>query len=197
MDHYWHKLPPEADGLQWFSGVDIYTEQVRRAKDGAIFVELGCWKGRSTSFMGVEIHNSGKQIAFYAVDHWLGSDEEAHRKDDDVRAERLLDVFLRNIEPVRQHIHVVRRDSADAATQFEDGSVDFVYVDAGHTRDAVRRDLDAWWPKLKSAGVLAGDDWQFKGVEQAVAEFAMKRRVGFEVLPGNPNNWKQWRIVKP
>ena len=100
MEHYWQDLPLEVDGRHWFAGVDIYSEQVRRAQDGAVFVELGAWKGRSTSFMGVEIHNSNKRIKFYAVDHWRGSDETAHCEDPDVRAERLFEAFEGNIAPV-------------------------------------------------------------------------------------------------
>ena len=91
----------------------------------------------------------------------------------------------------------LRGDSADSAKHFADGSVDFVYVDASHEYKDVTKDLDAWWPKLKSGAVLAGDDWQFEGVERAVLEFAQKHGLTHKVLPGNPNAWKQWEIVKP
>jgi len=197
MEHYWQDLPLEVDGRHWFAGVDIYSEQVRRAQDGAVFVELGAWKGRSTSFMGVEIHNSNKRIKFYAVDHWRGSDETAHCEDPDVRAERLFEAFEGNIAPVKDYVECLRGDSADSAKHFADGSVDFVYVDASHEYKDVTKDLDAWWPKLKSGAVLAGDDWQFEGVERAVLEFAQKHGLTHKVLPGNPNAWKQWEIVKP
>lgn len=196
MDHYWNQLPPETDGLKWFAGVDIYASQVARAKDGAVFVELGAWKGRSTVFMAVEILNSGKQITFHSVDHWQGSDELAHLNDADVGQGRLYEAFLKNIEPVKQFVHPMRCDSAGAAASFADESVDFVYVDAGHTFEAVSRDLLAWWPKIKPGGVLAGDDWQFKGVEAAVIHFARAVNLRIEIHRGNPNDWKQWQINK-
>jgi len=45
------------------------------------------------------------------------------------------------------------------ATEFSDAAVDFVYVDALHDRVGVLRDLEAWWPKLRAGGVMAGHDY--------------------------------------
>jgi hypothetical protein len=199
--HYWMHLP----GPHWFSGAAIYAQQVALARNGAVFVELGSWKGRSTCFMGVEIANSGKHIGFHAVDHWLGSDEPAHDADADAREGRLFDVFLQNIEPVKDYVRPVRGDSATAAAEFADESVDFVYVDAEHTFAGVSRDMDAWWPKLKPGGVMAGDDWCFKepgtrerGVRRAVREFCARRALQAEVHCGSPRlPWLQWVLTKP
>ena len=54
----------------WFSYGDLYSNLVKHCSHNQeyIFVEIGSWKGRSTSFMGVEIANSKKNISFYAVD---------------------------------------------------------------------------------------------------------------------------------
>jgi hypothetical protein len=71
MNHYYWQL----EG--WLSGpqLDTYSEMVKNAKDGAHFVEIGAWKGKSTSFMAVEIANSGKKIKFDTVDTFRGSEE--------------------------------------------------------------------------------------------------------------------------
>ena len=202
MEHYWEALP----GENWFSAAGLYRDQVRRATGSAVFVELGCWKGRSTSCMGVEIKNSGKDIRFWAVDHWKGSDEQVHRDDPDLIAGRLFEVFTANIQPVKDFVIPLKSDSAEAAKQFKDSSVDFVYVDATHTYEGVMRDLISWWPKLKSGGVLAGDDWMLEevrgnqvwGIQRAVSEFAKDRMLRFEVFPDDSNpGWPQWKIVKP
>ena len=47
---------------------------------------------------------------------------------------------------------------------------DLVFIDADHTYTAVRRDILAWWPKVKDGGWLAGDDWNEEGVKAAVRE---------------------------
>lgn len=62
-------------------------------------------------------------------------------------------------------VFIHRSLSPRAATRFEDEYFDLVYLDADHTYNAVRADLDAWWPKVrKGGGVLAGHDY---GVQRA------------------------------
>lgn len=201
IEHFWHTL----FGPQWFSAPHIYRAQVARAADGAVFVELGSWKGRSTVCMAVEIANSGKRIEFNAVDHWQGSLEEAmHVADEDVRLNRLYEVFTANIAPVRDHIIPLRSESAEAAARFRDGSVDFVYVDAGHTFEAVSRDLAAWWPKLRPGATMAGEDWcrfddfhREYGVQRAVEAFFAPLGVPIRLEPGEPNvEWQQWIVTR-
>lgn len=95
--HYWRDLP----GPIWFCGANIYQRFVDSVSSPAVAVELGAWKGRSASLMGVEIANTGKPITFYTVDHFRGSsDEEFHIKDPDLAAGRLFETFLENIGPV-------------------------------------------------------------------------------------------------
>ena len=42
---------------------------------------------------------------------------------------------------------------------FPDGSVDFCFIDADHTPKGVRRDMTAWWPKVRAGGLLGGHDY--------------------------------------
>lgn len=54
---------------------------------------------------------------------------------------------------------VLRMDSAEAAGQFADKSLDFVYIDGDHSVQGCTRDILAWAPKVKSGGILAGHDY--------------------------------------
>lgn len=58
----------------------------------------------------------------------------------------------------------------EAAAHVEDGSLDFVFIDADHRYEAVRQDIDDWAPKLKPHGWLIGHDYfeHFEGVMRAV-----------------------------
>jgi hypothetical protein len=49
--------------------------------------------------------------------------------------------------------------SAEAATMFENGSLDFVYLDADHCFESVWQDLSVWYPKVRIGGILAGHDF--------------------------------------
>lgn len=63
-------------------------------------------------------------------------------------------------------------DASAIARGFVDASLDFVFIDAKHSYNAVKRDLAAWVRKVKFGGWIGGHDWceRFAGVEQAVTE---------------------------
>lgn len=183
MQHFYRTIPG------WFSFQGVYTDAVKAAKSGAVFVEVGAWKGKSAAFMGVEIANSGKAVEFFAVDTWLGSDEPAHHADPDVKAGKLYERFLANIRPAAAYIHPIRATSVEASKLFEDGSVDFIMLDGDHTYEGVRDDIAAWLPKMKPGATFSGDDFNWRGVRQAIEE-AFAGRI--EVL--GEGKGRHWRV---
>ncbi len=54
---------------------------------------------------------------------------------------------------------IMRKRSMDALADFEDGSLDFVYLDAGHDFLAFTEDLHYWKKKVRVGGILAGHDY--------------------------------------
>jgi cephalosporin hydroxylase len=139
------------------------------------FVEVGTWKGRSAAFMAVEIINSGKNIKFDCVDTFEGSDiEPEHLADEDVKAGTLYEAFINAMKPVEGYYTPIRATSLEAAALYEDGSLDFVFIDADHSYESVKADIAAWAPKVRPGGYLAGHDFNAAtpngGVERAVYE---------------------------
>ena len=57
------------------------------------------------------------------------------------------------------HATIVRKFSVDAAKDFADQSLDFVYLDGNHDFFHVTDDLRAWLPKLKAGGIISGHDY--------------------------------------
>lgn len=68
---------------------------------------------------------------------------------------------------------IMRMPSIEAAKKVPDASLDFVFIDARHTYQAVSGDICAWWPKIRRGGMIAGDDYgeRFPGVALAVREY--------------------------
>ena len=63
-----------------------------------------------------------------------------------------------------QHDHgdrvkIIKGLSVPVAETFEDGFFDWIYIDAMHDYKNVRDDLEAWWPKVRSGGIISGDDF--------------------------------------
>jgi len=80
--------------------------------------------------------------------------------------------------------------SVEVAKTLEDGSLDAVFIDADHTDAGVTEDLEAWVPKVKRGGLIAGHDYgdgQW-GVTAAVDRFFPER-----VETGADRVWWTWK----
>jgi hypothetical protein len=107
---------------------------------------------------------------------WIGVDDwragylgwnEAKRKDNRRNAMRVFQNYS-------NRARLIESDSIDAATLVEDGSLDLVFIDADHSYEGVRKDIEAWSPKVRKGGVIAGHDYghpDFPDVKVAVDEF--------------------------
>jgi len=166
IEHYW-----KDDNIfeeDWFSFPNLYKSAVRNAKDGDIFVEVGAWKGRSTSCLAVEIANSKKDITLYVVDIWNDQSEP-----------QLYEKFIKNMKPVEEYFIPIKLTSVEASKKFKNNSLDFVFLDASLDYEGYKKDISSWKPKIKKGGLLAGHnyypedqgyhDW-YPGVKQAVNE---------------------------
>ena len=77
----------------------------------------------------------------------------------------------------------VRLHSVEASRTVADRSLDFVYIDGNHGADYVRADLEAWLPKIRAGGILAGHDFldmplkPFVQVKPTVEAFVRERRI--------------------
>jgi predicted O-methyltransferase YrrM len=164
MEHFYQNINSE----NWFGYEDLYSSMVNKFDSGSHFVEVGVWKGMSACFMAVEIINSGKNIRFDCVDTWeffdSFTDISKGAYDD------LYEIFLKNIEPIKENIGIVRKLSWEAPSNYEDESLDFVFIDAGHDYESVKKDLVSWLPKIKKNGVIAGHDYYHEPVRRAVHE---------------------------
>lgn len=166
MEHFYQKIQG------WFDFDDIYKKMVFEAKDGARFVEIGCWKGRSAAFMCVEIANSKKNISFDCIDSWngLGSVGEYDR-DPSVIKNTLYEDFLKNMEQANGLYTAIKSLSHEASELYRDESLDFVFIDGGHEYSQVKKDITCWLPKIKKNGTIAGHDYSNSSdVRKAVNE---------------------------
>ncbi len=102
MEHFYQNL----SGENWFTYPNLYKEMVEKCSvDGTShFVEVGSWKGKSASFMGVEIINSNKIIKFDCVDCWIYDDT--------------YNQFIDNIKPLKDVVNVFREYSSVASLRF-------------------------------------------------------------------------------
>lgn len=165
MEHFYQSL-----GENWFTYPELYKMMVDKFPTNSHFVEVGVWKGMSAAYMAVEIINSDKNIKFDCIDTWEYSSDQ-----NDIGQNlygNLYEIFLKNIEPVKHIINPIKSLSWDGAAFYEDNSLDFVFIDAAHDYESVKKDINAWFPKIKKGGVIAGHDYTWcTDVQKAVNEF--------------------------
>lgn len=160
----------------WFNMEKQYLELLENTPEGGIFVELGAYKGKSTSFIVTEMINRNRNIKFYTIDTFQGDSGSTDKKEVEaykkVNVSKMLDEFIENTKHLPEKLNVLINNSDLCAKMFEDNSVDTIFIDAGHSYEAVLADLKAWYPKMKNGSTMAGHDYNsWEGVKKAVLEF--------------------------
>jgi len=162
--------------------LQIYDEQLTGfGGNPAIVVEVGTWKGRSAIYMASEIKRRLKNVQFYCVDTWEGNPDEPDMQEliKDANAKGgLYNEFIRNINRtgVADYIIPLRMTSVEGAAQFKDKSINFCYIDAGHSYENVLADLRAYYPKMAPGSSICGHDIARDSVRRAVKDFC--REIG-------------------
>lgn len=139
----------------------IEIGNVGRRQLAELFNELGFKRGVEIGvawgFYSEVMCNANPGVELYGVDPYErqegyidyklkstfeGLEQRAHEK---------LDPF--------PNYHFVRKTSMEALQDFEDGSLDFVYIDGDHCFESVVNDIAKWSKKIRKGGIISGHDY--------------------------------------
>ena len=166
----------------WCNYRPFYTKIAEQLANGDTFVEVGSWLGQSIIHFCQRCQDLGKPMNVVCVDTFKGEEgQTAHLETVEKLGGKVRAKFEDNIAKagVADMIRIIEGDSAQSALHFGDGSIGGVYIDAAHDYQSVRRDLAAWWPKVRAGGVFSGHDYHWHEVRQAVQEHAKEH--GWEI----------------
>lgn len=116
-------------------------------------VEIGVYKGEFSEIL------AGYGGDLYSVDPW-----RLYKDYGNSRGQRRLDEQYRQaVERLSKYpnVHVVRKTSMEALDDFEDGSLDFVYIDGNHQFAYVAEDIYHWAIKVREGGIICGHDYAY------------------------------------
>ena len=170
----------------WFTDDDLarYRELVSKIHNG-VMIELGVYGGLSIfGIIDLLLENHSFAIA---LDRWGWKGDDFPDGQSDKRKATFAKIVRENHLP----IVLLQAESPAIATSFTDDMIDLVFVDANHSEYAVTADLQAWWPKVKHGGVLAGHDYCFNEVSTSLNCFCRKYQAEY-TASGNI-----WQIPKP
>lgn len=128
-----------------------------------VCVELGTWLGASAIPVALAIRRWGGVLT--CVDTW--ADDIYHAAP---TSPWLLVTCARNLVAAGvSNVRLMPTTTREAARTWTE-PIDYLYIDADHSYEAVREDLAAWVPHVRAGGLIAGDDYgnaAFPGVRQA------------------------------
>ncbi|HLA87371.1 MAG TPA: class I SAM-dependent methyltransferase [Anaerolineales bacterium] len=154
--------------------------------DGGTIVEIGTNVGKSASFMGFGLRFAKNfKAKVHCVDLWsLGGKTQQKN----YRSQDKFSKFQENIK--RLGLQDVLTGHVAESTEFSKTwkePIDLLFIDAGHTYEAVRADYESWQGFVKAGGFIAFHDYVDKcpGVVQLIDQ---------EVIPDL--QWQDWQQVQ-
>lgn len=181
MRNYWKEIP----GTMFdFKG---YYESIALAlpQDSKI-VEIGVADGKSAIYLAEALANMNKRFKLTMIDSL-----------DYGQTEQLTEILM-NIQKSKlsEYITFLPIDSLKASCKFNDGSLNFVFIDSSHKFEETKAEIRLWYRKLLDGSTLAGHDYfsqENPGVKMAVDEV-----IPTEYLNTFPteNNCGVWAIRK-
>jgi len=159
--------------------------------------EIGVWAGTLSRF--IYSRWIGKKL--HLIDRWKEDDDY---KDILNKPQEVQDQLYEKVKETlgdKKDVNIIRKESLEAVKQFRDGQLDWVYIDADHAR--AKEDLEAWCPKVRVGGLVAGDDYidevgangVFK-VKSAVDEFVAKHGYKLKLSADAENKYRSWYFIK-
>lgn len=166
-----------------------------RLPEGDVFgVEIGVFTGAMSRHL-----LQRDDLTLCMVDAWKGNGESYKGDSGDWHAsltQEKQDAYFQSAKDAVKfatgRVLIIRHDSVTAAAGFMDSSLDFVFIDADHSYEGVKADIEAWLPKLRPGGLLSGHDYDNPdfpkfGVKRAVDKFCAL--TGYDLELGENLTW--------
>ena len=151
---------PRLDLQGWFSPANqraLEKALRRHGRPGLRVLEIGTWKGLSTSVIARVVKELGGHV--YCIDTWAGNVGVggAHKQ---VLVKDVFAVFRTNMKLLGlwEVVRPIYMDSAVAPEILRDQFFDVIFIDADHRYEFVKGDVTRLLPKLKPGGIICGDD---------------------------------------
>lgn len=170
---------PTEGTTRWLPGEDI--PKIITDVKTPVGVEIGTAEGHTTEYL----LNTISDLTLYGVDpypEYIDWDGNTPKYDENKNQHH------KKVEKFSDRYTHVYKTSDDAALEFEDESLDFVFIDGLHTYDQVLKDCINYYPKVKKGGYIIGHDFaRIQDVNKAVVEFA--KSVNKEILNARQDLW--------
>jgi len=176
----------------------VVEELAKLVPENGTIVEIGSHFGRSTRGW---LDNSKSSVKVVAIDPWWSwTHSPSVMGDIDLLPDSLknsysnrkavFDYFI----PDDRVIKIKKYSPLIDITPIQHlGLIDLIFIDGDHSRKAVELDINFWYSKLSSTGIICGHDYNYKEVNEAVNEFAKNNNLEVIEFPHCSSLW----VIKP
>ena len=142
------KFLPIAELFSWDAYHLFYY--AKRVPDKGTYLEIGGGWGGSVICAYLASQASGTEINLTTIDPFFqyGPNENWTKE-----------AFIQNTSSI-PHLTLINSISDEAKDKIRDSSIDLLFIDGNHGYPQVKKDLENYWLKVKTGGVLLGHDYQ-------------------------------------
>jgi len=143
-----------------FKGRPFIIPNTLRRDFPAFFKEMGFKVGAEVGVYrgGFSKEFCEKGFEFYAVDPWAGYIGAGRTEQKQDEQDLNYKIACETLAPY-PNCTIIRKSSMDALEDFEDGSLDFVYLDGDHRFRYAAEDIVEWAKKVRVGGIVSGHDY--------------------------------------
>ncbi len=143
------------------SGSPITVPNFGRSDLASLFTELGFTKGAE---IGVLLGQYSKilceanpKLSLYCIDPW-----KTYKEYQDLTPQKTFNKLYKQAKELLApyKCKLIRKKSMDAVPDFDDNSLDFVYIDGNHEFASEANDIFEWSKKVRPGGIVAGHDYR-------------------------------------
>lgn len=153
------KSPLSIKGSRWHILPEIFKDLGFK-----VGVEIGVELGRFARTLVRKVPD----LKLYGVDPWVRYEDQWENYDPEEFYQRC----VKDCAPY--NIELIRKFSMDALKDFDDESLDFVYIDGNHDFEHVTEDIAGWGKKVKKGGIISGHDYVFERKMVAHAGYVVR-----------------------
>ena len=139
---------------------------------------VGCEIGLAHGFNAVYFLDALPNLKkLYAIDPFLLYDKDGVKQGahgiflSQNNADNIKNMFIKNVDPYGDRVEFIEAKSSDVVDQIPDSSLDYLFIDGEHSYESVAADIKNYHSKVKTGGIVAGHDFSWPGVQEAVFEF--------------------------
>ena len=171
--------------LPWTSAIGL-IDPIKKLGDSVVGCEIGTSYGFNLVYFLDNLPNISK---VYAIDPYATYYDGPSGWVPQEVMDKVKSLFLINVDPHIDKVVFLNQTSDEAKGSIQDNFLDYIFIDGDHSYEAVKKDMNHYFSKVREGGIFAGHDFSWEGVTKAVEEFRIANNISQPLLRCSNDVW--------